>query len=322
MYDLITVGSLVKDVYLVSDAFQVIRSSKFLGGAGSCVSLGAKHDVEELYITTGGGAGNVAATAASCHLHTACISRVGDDETGDTLLKDLIDRSISTDLIDVVRGGMSGYSVLLTTPNGERSILTHRGVSGEFDKMHLPSTIETRWLHFTSLGGSLMAIRELIAKAGSATISWNPGGKELEAGIDTLRPILEDIDVLNLNKEEAESLLGIRADAKTLASRLHEFVPAVLVTDGPRGTIQACDEGLMKAIPRNIASVSRTGAGDAFMGGYISARLHDMSFSEALQVASLNAEGVIQEFGAKAGILTSIPSEKELHTIHIQPLSL
>jgi sugar/nucleoside kinase (ribokinase family) len=322
MYDLITVGSLVKDVYLVSDAFQLIRSSKFLGGTGGCVSLGAKHDVEELYITTGGGAGNVAATAASCHLHAACISRVGDDETGEALLNDLKERNIATELIDVVEGGMSGYSALLTTQSGERSILTHRGVSGEFDALSPKSELDTRWLHFTSLGGSLSKIRELISAAGSATISWNPGGKELAQGLDVIKPILEDIDVLNLNKEEAEALLGVQGDAKTLAAKLHELVPVALVTDGPRGTIQACESGLMKAIPRNIASVSRTGAGDAFMGGYITGRLHDMSFAESLQFASLNAESVIQKFGAKEGVLDSVPSHDDLNQIHIQPLSL
>jgi ribokinase len=323
MHDLLTVGSLVKDVYLVSDAFQIVTSSSFIGGKAECVPLGAKIEVDDIYVTTGGGAGNVAATAASLGLQTACISRIGADAAGDELLQDLKGRNISTDFVNRAEGEMSGYSTLLTATSGERSVLTHRGASGNFEALTLPETCEARWLHITSLGGHLSIIEKLIELFPSTTISWNPGSSELKQGLSTLSPLFPSIDVLNLNKEEAEELLGhSNASIEKLGEELHAHIPTVLLTDGANGTYVFSESGAFKAVPRSIRPVSRTGAGDAFMGGFISGKLLNLDDASSLQLASLNAESVIQAFGAKAGILSSAPSKEELGQIRIIHLPL
>jgi len=49
--------------------------------------------------------------------------------------------------------------------------------------------------------------------------------------------------------------------------------------------------------------VDRTGAGDAFGSGFVSALIKGASLDEALQLGSANATGVLGEWGANEGLL-------------------
>ena len=131
-FDVITIGSAVRDVFLVSKEFQIIKSPRFQTGLGECVSLGSKIEVDNITLTTGGGGTNAAATFAQLGLRTAVITRIGNDEPGQAILNDLATYGVDSSLVRVIKKGATGYSTLLTTTDGERSVLVHRGVSNEF----------------------------------------------------------------------------------------------------------------------------------------------------------------------------------------------
>ena len=68
MYDVITIGAGLRDVFLVSDAFVALKSKKFSTGVGECLALGTKIELDDIVLTTGGGASNAAATFGSLYL--------------------------------------------------------------------------------------------------------------------------------------------------------------------------------------------------------------------------------------------------------------
>ena len=83
MYDVITIGAATRDVFLLSDHFHVAKD-KHLSSFGEVLyfNLGSKNELKEVILTTGGGATNAAVTFARQGLTTACICRVGDEESG------------------------------------------------------------------------------------------------------------------------------------------------------------------------------------------------------------------------------------------------
>lgn len=323
MYDIITIGSATKDVFLVSKQFKTIRSEAFVGGVGECVSLGSKIEVDQFVETTGGGGTNTAATFAKLGFETAVVTRVGDDAAGRDILDELKARNTSTRFVKKIKKGQTGYSVLLTTDDGERSVLVHRGVSGEFSGNDFPKQAKTRWLYVSSLAGNVSLMNEISrwAKTHKVSIAYNPGSPELKRGLKAFATILRNVEVLIMNIEEAQLLTETKTrDVKKLAT-LIGCKSTLILTDGPNGAYAFSGGTRLHARTSGAKSISRTGAGDAFGSGVVAALMKKMSLEDALRIGTLNAESVVQQYGAKLGILKTWPHKKALAKIKVRKLS-
>lgn len=320
MYDIITIGAAVRDVFLVSDQFLAIKSKKFPTGIGECVALGSKIEIENIVLTTGGGATNAAATFGSLGFRTATICRVGDDSPGKDVVEDLSHFGVSTHLVRQIKHGETAYSTILTMKDGERTILVYRGTSADFVARDLPTSAltNTKWIYLTSLGGNLALAKKIITLAHKAgvKVAWNPGKNELEGGLKAFAPLLSMVDVLNMNLEEATLLTG-KKKLTDIFKLLHSDGLVRLVTDGTNGATVYRDGWMAHAATTGAKSVSRTGAGDAFGSGFVAGLIKTNDLKEALRIAMINAESVIATYGAKNGILTSWPSPLKKRKVKI-----
>lgn len=323
MFDVITIGSATRDVFLVSDKFIALKSRKFPTGAGECVALGSKIDVDELVLTTGGGATNTAATFASLGFHTATMTRIGDDSTGKDVIDELNTFGVSTHFVRMIKNGQTGYSILLTMTDGERTILTFRGVSSMFEQkdIHWSGCEQTKWIYLTSLGGNLALSKKVIENAHRCNIkvAWNPGKGELKSGIKFLTPVLPMTDVLLMNFEETKLLTG-KHDVKEMFKALHSDGKIRIITDGTNGSHVWRDKWMAHAGTTGAKARSRTGAGDAFGSGFVAGFIKTEDVKHALAIGTLNAESVVQHYGAKRGILKKWPSALAMRKIKIQNL--
>lgn len=317
MYDVITIGAGIRDVFLMSDQFVALKSPKFSTGVGECVALGSKIEIEDIVLTTGGGASNAAATFGSLGFKTAAICKVGDDSPGRDVKEDLKRFGVSTKLVKTVKGE-TGYSTLLTMNDGERTVLVYRGVSGTFSPRDIDTKQfqKTKWVYLTSLGGNTTLSKRIInaAHKAGAQVMWNPGSKELRAGMDFFKPLLPKIFVLNMNKEEGEMLTG-KKNIEDMMQALTTEGTTRLITDGTNGAYAFRDNELVHAGTTNAEAISRTGAGDAFGSGFLSGLMKTGELETALRMGTLNAESVIQQHGAKNGILKKWPSKRTLKQI-------
>ncbi len=323
-YEVITIGSATRDVFLASKAFQVIRSSKFITGRGECVSLGSKIDVDQMVMSSGGGGTNSAATFASLGYRTAVVSRIGEDSNGRDVVMDMAKFGVHTQFVKRVKREPTGYSVLLTAKDGERSVLVHRGASAEFaDKDIVWGKLRAKWIYVTSLAGNTSLLLKIArhAKKFKIKMAWNPGGGEIKHRKRGLDPILKIADVVSLNVEEAQKLARTRSrDIGVLCKKIHTPGQTILLTDGPNGAYAHCDEGTFFVRPSGAKVVSRTGAGDAFGSGFVAAIGRKMGVEDALRVGTINAESVIGSFGAKMGVLTKWPSKYAMKKIKVRSL--
>ncbi len=319
MFDIITIGAATRDVFLLSDQFTFIHSREFETGIGECVSFGTKIDLQKVVFTTGGGATNAAATFANLGYSTAAWCRVGDDVAGRDVLEDLKNHKIKTNLIEKVAGGVTAYSTLLTAPNGERTALVLRGVSSTFSEKNIPwSKLKTHTVYITSLGGNLSLAKKIISqfKKDDVFIAWNPGKSELQKGWKNFRSILPLVDIFIVNREEAEILTSKKA-LEEMFGVLNRAGGISVITDGPKGAYLKSTGKILHTATTGVRSISRTGAGDAFGSGLVAGWLKYNDLKKAAAVGIFNAESVIQKIGAKAGVIKTWPTEKQLNKIKI-----
>jgi sugar/nucleoside kinase (ribokinase family) len=321
MQDVITIGAVTRDVFLVSDQFKFVESSVFETGMGECVSLGSKVEIEKVVHSTGGGATNAAVTFARLGFSCSAICKVGNDHVGSGVIVDLQRDGVKTTLIKRADGD-TGYSTLLTdAKSGERTVLVYRGISGTLTQSDIAwRDCLASWFYVTSLGGNLALAKRLAAHADfcSTDFAWNPGGKEIALGLRALKPVIARARIFIVNREEAEKLTK-KKDLKAMFKKLHVPDAVTIVTDGANGAYAQTDGRRYFAASTGTKAISRTGAGDAFGSGFVAAYLKTPNVPHALAVGTLNAESVIREIGAKAGILSRWPSPSQITRVKIKP---
>lgn len=325
MYDVITIGSATKDAFLVSKDFQILTDPKSKNRKLECIPFGSKIELDSMYLTTGGGATNAAATFSQLGFKTSIITRIGDDGPGADVLADLKKFEIDTKLVKVVKKGMTGYGTQLMVPTGERSVLIYRGVSNNFSDRDIPwSKLKAKWIYMSSLAGNTALATRIVKHAAKngIKIAYNPGSGELKKGVKAFEQIMRHVTILNVNMEEAQLLARTTSrDVKVIAKKILHPGMNLIITDGPRGSYLANDDGIVFARTRNVKVISRTGAGDAFGSGTVSALMNGKSIEEALQIGTVNAEGVIGSYGAKLGILNKWPKKSLLKLIKVRNIS-
>ncbi|MBI2484654.1 carbohydrate kinase family protein [Candidatus Uhrbacteria bacterium] len=327
IYDVVTIGAATRDVFLVSDAFQVFKSKRFSTGLGECVALGSKVDVQKIFLSSGGGATNAAVTFSRLGFKTACVARVGEDTVGRDVTDELAAYGIETKHLIRVANEPTAYSTLLTTNDGERTVLVFRGASKTFTPKDIDGDIfkKTRWVYLTSLGGNITLGKRIIdacRKAG-VHVAWNPGAQEIRESAKDIRELLKrDVSVFNVNREEAAALTGAPREniLKLFEGLSPENHRVRIITDGENGAYLCNGGSCYHSGTSGKPSISRTGAGDAFGSGVVACLMMEHGIYTALQVGTLNAESVIQSLGAKQGILKKFPSNKLLATIPVTTL--
>lgn len=300
----VSVGAAIQDVFLSnSDEFKPVCLNP-----EECfmrLDLGSKEDVNNINFSTGGGATNAAVTFARSGMRSIFMGTIGRDPAGQAVLNDLDKNDVDSSHVKYSEVYNTGYSVLLLAPNGERTILTYRGASTHYQPSDFDlSNINADWLYVSNLAGNMETLDSLFrqAREKGTKVFFNPGKKEL-AQVDALKSLLEDVEVLLVNKEEAQMIVQGQT-VEELVHHLLNFVPVVVVTDGSNGVVASDGKKEVRAgIYEDVDVKDRTGAGDAFGSGFLSQWMQGSTLEAAVTYASANSTNVVTEVGAKEGIL-------------------
>jgi len=302
---ILAIGAASQDVFLSGKDIAVERDEQ-KGTLEEVFPLGAKLNIEEVVFATGGGATNAAVTFARQGLESSFIGKIGRDPAGKAVLAELDAEHVYTGLVleDAIYG--TQYSTVLLAAGGERTILIYRGAAhdhqvSDYEKIDFN---EFEWLYISSLAGKLDVLDTIVtrAKAAGVKIALNPGDGELKQP-DKVRALLEDIEVLVLNREEGAMLVD-GVSSEEVARSLSRLVPIAVVSDGPNGVVATDGKEIVSAgMYEDVPVVDRTGAGDAFGSGFVSQIAQGKTLQEAIVFASANSTSVVGLIGAKAGIL-------------------
>ncbi|MBN1585399.1 carbohydrate kinase family protein [Candidatus Uhrbacteria bacterium] len=325
MYDFVTFGTATRDVFMRSPAFDTHDCPNSPSGSDIGLHLGSKIEVSELSLDTGGGATNAAMTFRRLGYRTATVVSIGRDPSGRDITEELEANGIGTDFVQRHPTELTAYAVILLTEGGERTVLVYRGAAGLLSADSVPwGKIKARWFYVTSISDRLDMLERVIRQAREcgAKIAWNPGSRELKHGWETLKPLISQTDVFNLNLEEARKLTG--KDGLTAGEALSELrgMPrrAAVVTDGIRGAYAADSAGSWHSGVLDYPKVNATGAGDAFGSGLVAGLVKKDDLPFGMAVGTWNAAGVVQITGAKKGILSSFPPDAQVAQVPIEKL--
>lgn len=324
----ISIGGATQDVFVRSDGAQVMRLSDANREKDwLCFDYGAKVNVEQIRFNVGGGATNTAISLARLGVPSACLAKIGRDSAGVQVEAEL--QSFGVDTRFIIRcNGNTGYSVVLTSYEGERSVLTYRGANSTLCAEDIPwaQLAQAQWLYISSLSGESDEVLDdlaAFAETHGVSLAINPGQTQIRHGLAGLHAILSTAEVVLLNKEEAAELTGLPLVRNRKPGRLahtwdldahlkvlKEIVPGwVVITDGKRG-VQAYDgtQALAMGIyPTEVVDV--LGAGDAFGSALVAGLILQDDMSYALRLAAANGAGVVTEAGAHFGLQTRSSAE-------------
>lgn len=337
MFDIITIGTATRDVFLTSPLFRIVKDIKhlkkigFSTGEAQCFALGGKIEIGKPVFVTGGGAGNAAVTFSRQKLKTATFVKLGQDNAAKDILEEFRKEKIVS-LAVHEKNMATAYSVILLAPGGERTILIYRGASESLKVEEIPlSKMKTRWLYVSSGKIPLPALENIFDYfyKQKTLIVFSPSKCLIEAGVKKLNPLLMKSKAVILNREEAACLTGEDyGDDRKIFKKLDQLTPGIAVmTDGPRGVLVSDGFNIYQAgvffagNEKEEKVIDRTGAGDAFSSGFIAGLIHKKEKCEkglcrinnieyAIRLGSANAASVVEHIGAKNGILTKLDFEK------------
>lgn len=245
MYDVITIGSSVVDIFVMSKLFQLEHTKE---GIHLCQEYGAKLDVDSFQLHSGGGGSNTAVGFARLGFVVAAVTETGRDAFSNIVLEDFHVNKVSTNLVVQEKKEETGGSVALIGKDGGRTLLVHRGASTMLDPDDLPvgHLSRTRWVHLSSVAGredTLRKLFEILSRSNKRfKLSWNPGGSELMLLKNRQLPITSvPCEVFSVNREEWNMLEGVR-------DQIIAHIPQIVITDGSKGC-EVMIKGFTKQFP-------------------------------------------------------------------------
>jgi sugar/nucleoside kinase (ribokinase family) len=297
-------------MFVRSKEFKIIESGECVTGKALAVEAGGKVYVDELVFATGGGGTNCAATFALQGIKTAYVGLIGNDPGGLEVFRELNDLGVDCNFIKTTEKAQTPYSIILSAPSKDRSILVYEGASHLLSLADIPfgELKQAKWFYLSGLSGESAKIFEPIirfAAENKIKLAVNPGHDQLTNDLDILKSQLSKVDILLVNQEEASLITGVDfKDEAALFKKFDEMVPGIAVmSKGKEGVAVSDGRSIYRAGIPESGYVDRTGSGDAFGSAFVSVIIRGGQIAEAIQLGTANATATIQKLGAKNGLL-------------------
>ena len=326
-YDFITIGSATLDVFVETPEARIVsvftqdNKNEFMA-----YPYGSKVDIDNFAFEIGGGALNTAINFKNLGYKTTTIVKIGDDPMAEAIQAKIASTGIDSHNIVKSMTEKSGLSVILTSFQGDRTVLAHRGTNATLkaSEINFESIENSRWLYLAPLNGdSTLALDEIakFAEEKNVDLAINLGTSSIKKCKDNLNAILKTAEIVLMNREEAQMLTGlpirpnsskedfsgfvIHPDIITIMDKIKEISGGiVVVTDGKNGVYATDGDKYYRCGEFPAKPVSTLGAGDAFASTFTAVYAESADISKALKFASVNAASVVEHFGAQKGFLT------------------
>lgn len=305
-YDIVAIGSATLDQFADTDSELIRIDTPTVHEKLIAFPLGSKILIRKLELATGGGGTNCAVSLARLGLKTAYLGKIGSDGNGDFVL-----HALAAEGIDFIgpRAGTTGTSIILNSFAHDRTILAYKGANNDLQPQEV-QPLQTRWVYLSSmLEQSFVTVTDLICQ-GDFRVAFNPSNYQAELGYRALSRLIDRVEILVMNLEEACKFLGRDhrqpPPAQELLRDMTTLPPRIFViTDAGEG-VHVCDrQHYYRAFPApELTVVETTGAGDALASTFTAAIVQGEPVPQAIHLAMTNAESVLQYRGAKEKLLT------------------
>jgi ribokinase len=225
---------------------------------------------EDLLRAAGGKGGNQAVAAARLGASVEMIGRIGRDAFGHELTSKLRDAGVSSRWV-LGCDRPTGAALIFVDAKGENSIAVAPGANHSLLPEDIPRrVVESTDMVMAALEVSVAAIEEafrLARLAGVHTVLNAAPAQQLPKSLLSLS------DVIICNEVELSSLLGRTIPVGKEAAAAHDLrsfpEQIVVVTLGARGAVAVSGDAVLEQPAFAVEVLDTTGAGDAFVGGFV-----------------------------------------------------
>lgn len=248
------------------------------------------------------GGGQIATACSLCArygLRTRYVGRVGDDDLGEFVQRDLSRETMDLQ-ITVVPGCLSHHSLIIVDrPTGCRTIIWDHDSKLRYSPGELPreKLIEGQILHVDAndLPASVEAARCARAAGMKVCVDIDktpPGVEDLVANVDLLVASLSFVREFGGSDDWRQGLGNIARQSPGF----------VAVTRGEEGSAAIWNGEVFEFPAYEIEAVDSTGAGDVFHGAFIYGILQSWSIGRCMRFANAAGGLACTRLGARAGI--------------------
>ncbi|MCE4606258.1 MAG: carbohydrate kinase family protein [Desulfurococcales archaeon] len=283
--DVVTVGHALVDIRIVVDRLpgpdeEAAIREEVRGAGGSAVNVSI--DVSKLGGTSG------------------IIAKISFDSFGRIVFEELWKSKVDIRGLRISPSGSTGFSIVAISNLGDITIYGSKGVAETLEPRELDKELisDAKTIHIASLRLDTSMEAAKTAKLAGAIVSWDPGRRLARQGVNKLGDLLQYVDIVFLNKLEAEAMTG--HDPAIAAKIIKSHGPRwVVVKLGSQGSLLYGPEG-SKKIPayKPPRVLDETGAGDAFAAATLLKLVETEDIVEALNYASCVAGLKVSRLGS------------------------
>ncbi len=308
--DVLAICNVLKDIIIqVSDdelaSLELTKGIMHLVSAEEQQIILNKFQAREKILEMGGSGPNMIRTLALLGRNVSQAGMVGNDENGKLYLERVKELGIKSNIKQATVGS-TGTSIVLISPDGERTMNTCLGMSRCYTTSDIPEVDIARSKYLIVTGyqwdtaNQIEAINHAIriAKQNGTKIAFDLADPFcVDRHRETFLNIIEKyVDIVFSNAKEAQMLTG--KDAEGSLAELAKLTEIVVVKCGSKGSwIKSSTEQVFVACNK-VSVVDTTAAGDMYAGGFIYGMLNELSLEGCGQIATFCAESVIQQVGA------------------------
>ena len=301
MYDIICFGSVVIDLYFKAASFET-EGNNFL------FSIHERKDMDEFFQGVGGGAVNVAIGVKNrgARVGLACV--IGQNAFELPVRRFFEKKAIDYSMSEFKKD-YSNVSLVLTTNDGERSIINYRSpLTTKYTNPDNEQLLaQGKMLYMANLANMNLADRtKILSMARNAGVKTvvNIGIQDCQKHVDELKDFIQNSDIIILNALEFATLvkktpetLDVSQDVASLAHLQREQI--LVVTDGKNGSHGYSNGKIyfQEAKP-GTKIVNVNGAGDAYTAGFITSFLQTQDVQQAMIAGADYAAEIISRIGS------------------------
>jgi sugar/nucleoside kinase (ribokinase family) len=312
-YDLVGIGNALVDFEVQVDDSFIEKASVTKGGMTLSSIENQNKILESLQssskkISSGGSAANTIHGASVLGAKSYYLGRVANDSHGRHYTEDMRNCGVGFSGPGSDKQG-TGTCVVLVTPDTERTMLTHLGVSSSLHSENVDETIvkNSRGVYVEGYLWTSDETREAglhmarIAKKQGISVSFTLSDAFVVNSFkESLTEFIQShVDILFCNEVEAQAMTG-ESDSLMALTKLRGMVDTVFLTLGSKGSlvVEIGQEPVeVKTFP--VKAVDTTGAGDLFAAGALYGVLKNHSLEESAIIGSYCAAQVVSHMGGR-----------------------
>lgn len=283
----------------------------------------------------GGAPANVAAAVAKFGEESSMITKLGMDAFSDFLIEELQKIGVKTDKIKRTKEANTGLAFVSLRDDGERDFSFYRNPSA--DLLLSEDEIEESWfvkgdiLHFCSVDLVESPMKKAhekaigLVKENGGIISFDPNVRlplwnSAEKCRQTILEFIPKAHIIKISDEELAFITGITNEKEAIENLFTGDVKAVIYTKGANGADLYTKNAKYESTGFKVEVQDTTGAGDAFIGGFLYKLLEkEVNHDNLIDVLNehhqeiltfANASGAITTTGK--GAISSLPTKEEI----------